>query len=348
MAAFNPFCVSSYLAFRYVVKSQVPWKDGILPDFPVIPENAKVGVKTADEILAVLRPIMETRVTEDTGILLSGGIDSAILAAMMPRGSHAYTIRFVAEGAVDESISAGDYIRATGLTHHVVDVTWEDYLTSTDLLMRHKRSPLHAVEVGLYKAASTAKRHGINRLVVGNGADSTFGGLDKLLSRDWSFDDFVRRYTFVDPYKVLTEPIPMNDAYEFYRRGDSIDVLGFLKTVHGLGVIQAFNNAIHAGGCETLEPFEELFLDAPLNIERIRKGESKYLVREVFKRLYPNLDIKEKIAFARPMDQWLKQWNGPSRQEFRSDIDVSKFSGDQKWLLFCLNRFLNIFESTGG
>ena len=197
MDRFNSFCISSYLAFRYVATADVPWKPGFCPAFPIIPEGRKVGVTSADEILASLRSIMAERVNDATGILLSGGIDSAILAALLPPSRKAFTIRFVADGAVDESIRAGEYAKLAGLEHHVVDVTWSDYQAYSDLLMRNKKSPLHAVEVGLYKTGLIAQSHGVTRLVLGNGADSTFGGLDKLLSRDWTFEDFIKRYAFI-------------------------------------------------------------------------------------------------------------------------------------------------------
>ena len=346
MDRFNSFCISSYLAFRYVATADVPWKPGFCPAFPIIPEGRKVGVTSADEILASLRSIMAERVNDATGILLSGGIDSAILAALLPPSRKAFTIRFVADGAVDESIRAGEYAKLAGLEHHVVDVTWSDYQAYSDLLMRNKKSPLHAVEVGLYKTGLIAQSHGVTRLVLGNGADSTFGGLDKLLSRDWTFEDFIKRYTFIDPALAVAHPEPIQAVYEPYRQGNSVDVVGFLKTVHGLGVIQAFGNAMVSAGCSTLEPYEELYLDAPLDIARIRRGESKYLVREVFKRLYPSLDTSEKIAFARPMDQWLADWEGPKRPEFRRNLDLNQFSGDQKWLLYSLEQFLNILETS--
>ena len=86
-------------------------------------------------------------------------------------------------------------------------------------------------------------------------------------------------------------------------------------------------------------------LDAPLDMERIRNGESKYLLREVFTLLYGDLEIPQKIAFARPMDQWMKNWEGPQRPEFRKDINMEKFSGDQKYLMFCLESFMNCFDS---
>ncbi len=336
------FCISSCLTFRYVVAGGIGWRDGLVPEFPRVDPGQQVKVRTADDVLAALQKIVERDLTDATGILLTGGMDSADHPAMLPPGTHAYTIRFIAPGAVDESGQAAEYAKQCLLEHTVLDITWDNYGADVDTLMRNKKAPLHPVEVGLLAAARQAKADGINRLVLGNGADSTFGGLDKLLSRDWTFDEFVTRYTFVEPAPVVRKPIGMRDAYEHYRAGDGVDVIGFLKVVHGLGVVQAFENAIHTGTCSIMAPYEELVLDAPLDIAKIRGGRSKYIVRDVFNRLYPGMGEPDKIAFARPMDAWLADWAGPRRPEFRDDLDISAYTGDQKWIIYCLERFLDI------
>lgn len=338
------FCISSCLSFRYVARDGIAWKDGLMPEFPRMEPGRQVKVKTADDVLSALKTIVAKDLTADTGILLSGGMDSAILAALLPPKTPAYTIRFMAAGAVDESTQASLYTKKYDLAHHVIDIAWKDYEECVDLLMKHKKAPLHPVEVGLYQTGRRAKADGINKLILGNGADSTFGGLDKLLSRDWTFGEFVKRYTFVDPTPVIKRPVSMIDIYGDYRIGEGIDVIAFLKVVHGLGVVQAFENAIHAAGCSILAPYEDLVLDAPLDIKRIRNGQSKYIVREVFSRLYPDVGQPDKIAFARPMDEWLKDWSGPARSEFRDNLDITKLTGDQKWIVYCLERFLNIHD----
>ena len=45
----------------------------------------------------------------------------------------------------------------------------------------------------------------------------------------------------------------------------------------------------------------------------------------------------------RPVDECFRDWEDPKRDEFRDDIDISKYSGNQKWLLWCLEQFLNEF-----
>ena len=97
--------------------------------------------------------------------------------------------------------------------------------------------------------------------------------------------------------------------------------------------------------CKTAQPFEDLKLNHPLDLTRIRAGESKYILRELFSRRYDGMKPAEKIPFARPMDQWLKDWRGPRREEFLSPFPVAAFTGDQKWIIYCLERFLNLAET---
>ncbi len=339
---YNPYCISSYLAFRYVVREREAWKDNLTPVLPRLSKKDQTGVSSSKEIISLLES--KLRIDNSTGVLLSAGIDSAILASFLPKGTKAYTIRFVSEGAVDESMGAATFSEKLNLEHTIVDVTWADYVEYTDYLMMQKKSPLHAIEVALYKAALAAKKDGVNKLIVGNGADSTFGGMDKLLSKDWSYEEFKKRYTFVEPMMVVKDYQDVDDTYRAYKIENGIDVPGFLKSVHGIGIVQTFNNAIESAGCDVLTPYELLYLNVPLDIERIRKGESKYLLRSVFETRFPNFEIPDKIPFARPMDNWLMNWKGPQREEFVDSIDINNFTGDQKWIIYCLEQFMNLFD----
>ena len=348
LPALDPFCTSSYLALRWVAMPGRSWIPGVAPEWPRVADGG--GVVVGGEPGGVLDALRELTAAAVAGrraaLLLSAGIDSAILAALLGPGTRAYTLRFDAEGAEDESSGAAEFARRLGLDHRILTVGFDDYRAHAPALMRHKRAPLHAVEVALHVAAQQARADGFDTLVVGNGADSTFGGLDKLLSRDWTFPEFVRRYTFLDPARALREPADVGAVFEPYRRGaDGVDVQGFLKVVHGLGIVQAFENAIGAAGLETVAPYEGLRLAGPLDIARIRGGESKYVLRAVFQTLFPGLGIPPKIAFARPMDRWLAGWAGPSRPELwpldRIEASGAPLTGEQRWLLWCLERLLD-------
>ena len=78
----------------------------------------------------------------------------------------------------------------------------------------------------------------------------------------------------------------------------------------------------------------------PLDLVRIRRGEPKYMLTEVFDQLFPSMHAPAKVPFARPMEQWLAAWPGPKRPEFLPALDVAQFTGEQRWLLYCLDRFM--------
>ena len=337
----NPACLSYYLGLRYLPFDGMQWLPRLGPSLPPDLAEKQIPVERVDEVRAALRDMVaEAAQAHRLGILLSGGIDSAIVAAFLPPGTKAYTIDFTSVSGAKEAERAQRYADAYQLDWKVVHVSWQDYLDFEPKLMNNKKAPLHAVEVALHKAALLAAADGLDHLLVGNGADSTFGGMDKLLSRDWDYEAFVQRYVFIDPALALKNPVDVHPAFEPFRQGPKIDFVGFLKRVHGTGIIQAFQNAMAGTGIDLVEPFENLKLKGKLDLERIRRGEPKYVLFELFAQLYPHLPAPAKVPFARPMDEWLASYPGPKQPEFIDALPMAKFTGDQKYLLRCLDEFV--------
>ena len=57
---------------------------------------------------------------------------------------------------------------------------------------------------------------------------------------------------------------------------------------------------------------------------------------------YPEIPVPNKVPMPRPVDVYFKNWEGPTRPEFRKDLDLGKFTGNQKWQMYCLERFLEM------
>ena len=85
------FCMSSWLMFRTIVDKDLCFAEGI-KDFHVHPSTDRTPIHNSQELENALRQQMAIATAGGhTALALSGGIDSAILAKMMPKGSLAYS-----------------------------------------------------------------------------------------------------------------------------------------------------------------------------------------------------------------------------------------------------------------
>ena len=339
------FCMSSYLAFRYIERDGMDLYPELHHENIPLPDSKDFTyVRTAAEIDQAIQRVFDSLKGEKLGICLSGGMDSAILASYMS-GCDAYTFRFLGgEYQKEELARAEYYAKYYGLNLHYVDIDWNTVQNCLEPVMRSKHAPVHSIEPQLYQAALQAKADGVTRLIVGESSDLIFGGMDQLLSKDWTVEDFSKRYTFLDPALVLKEPEDMSYLYERYRQGEKIDFLQFMDDVFSRESSSSYYNAFKTADMPYTDPYALLRMADPLDLNRVRNGESKYLVRELMQIKYPEIPVPNKVPMPRPVDAYFKDWCGPKRPEFRRDIDMSQLTGNQKWQLYCLEQFLNMHE----
>ncbi len=341
------YCMSSFLELRYVANDNIEWTEGVLPNFKRRDYSKSDVVYNADDIDKSIKKQLENIDLNKTGIMLSGGMDSAILATYLPKGAKAYTMRTLAEGSVNEVEQAQKIAEVCGLELKVVDITWEDYEKSIPVLAKNKKSPFHSIEPQIYKTLLTAKNDGCEYILSGENADSIFGGLDGLLSKDWKYEDFIKRYIYLDPKEILINGVNINDIFEPYRKGDGIDVHAFISHEFAEGSLNSYLNPAEIVGINLIMPYAYMKMGCELDLQRVRNGENKYLIRELFAKKYPNLIPNKKLPMPRAVGVWLKDWEGPKRKEFKK-FDINALKPDQKWLVYILEQFLNMAEIRAG
>lgn len=345
------YCMSSYLAFRYIERDDMEFKEGLhhTKDIP-FPEKKKRFVHTAKDIAnAYMEDFNAVQYDRKLGILLSGGMDSACLAAFLKPGTDAYTFRFEGGYKSEDLHRAEKFAEKYNLNLHYVDINWSVVDRNLDALMLNKGAPVHSIEPQIMEGALQAKKDGVEEMVAADGSDLVFGGMDKMLSRDWNFGDWVKFYTFCDPDEVLNEPVSMLYVYERYKKpNNKIDYLKFIDDIFAHESSGSYCNACITAGMKYtpfFDPSGMVKMADPLDLNRIRHGESKYLIRELFHMCYPEFDIPEKVPMPRPVDKYFENWEGPKRDEFRKDLDISNFTGNQKWQIYCVERFLNLIDA---
>ncbi len=341
------YCMSSFLSLRYVEDADKQFFEGLHHQvYKQQPLERKVFVSDAHDIDIALRNVFRRIAHEKLGMLLSGGMDSSILASYMPKGSDAYTFRFLGGNYQKDELERAEYYASYyHLNLHYVDIDWSIVEQNVDKLMEHKGAPVHSIEPQLYVAAKQAQKDGITMLVIGDAADYVFGGMDGLLSENWSYDQYVKRSVYINPVEVLKDPYDMNELFERYRLGKrSIDYMRFYDEIVTDESYASYENAFETAEMDFIDPYELLKMAKPLDLGRIRNGDTKYLIRDLFRMKYPETAVPFKQPMPRPVDQYFANWEGPKRKEFRENIDIAKFSGNQKWLLYCLERFLNMYD----
>ena len=282
---------------------------------------------------------------KEKGILLSGGMDSAIVASYLP-GAEAYTFRFLGGDFQGEELARAEYYaKYYGLNLHYIDISWDTVVKHLEPVMRAKAAPVHSIEPQILQAALQAKEDGVEIIFVGESSDLIFGGMDGLLAKGWIFDEFMNRYIFTKPEDVLTEPESMQYLFERYRKdGDKIDFLKFMDDVFSIESSSSYMNAFVVAEMPYYDPYAKLKMADELDLYRVRHGEPKYLIRGLMAMRYPEIPVPNKVPMPRPVDEYFKTWGGPKRPEFRDDIDMSKFTGNQKWQMYCLEKYLEMNE----
>ena len=88
--------MSSFLSLRYVEDDEKQFCEGLQHQvYKQQPLERKVFVSDAYDVDIALRNVFRRVAHEKLGMLLSGGMDSSILASYMPEGADAYTFRFM-------------------------------------------------------------------------------------------------------------------------------------------------------------------------------------------------------------------------------------------------------------
>ena len=217
------YCMSSFLMYRIISDRNKCFSLDYPPKWESFPGNRK-EIFTSCELEKCLREKMQCiNSGKRCGLALSGGIDSAILLSFMPDDSIVYTFKCVVPGieVIDESPRAAEYIKASGksrITHKIIPIYWDDMESMSIPLMKQKGAPIHSIEVQIYKAALQAKEDGCDTFIFGETADCIYGGHSNLLSKDWSFGDFVDLWSFLLPYKVLHDFVLDVKPFEEYEK----------------------------------------------------------------------------------------------------------------------------------
>lgn len=162
-----------------VLPGEAPWR--FAPPFPPAPGlTAPSAGEACAEVRARLDRAVAKRLMSDVpvGVLLSGGLDSSVVAALMrPRVLELHSFTAGMEGAPDLA-AAREVARRLGTVHHERVYTEADVARALPEVIRFLESfdaPLVRSAIPMYFIAKLASEH-VKVVLMGEGADELFAG----------------------------------------------------------------------------------------------------------------------------------------------------------------------------
>ena len=123
------------------------------------------------------------------GLLLSGGIDSAVIGRLMQAESHvpakSFSIGFEENGQFNELQDAEKTSRLIGSEHHAITISRKDYLSFFTRSFHHIEEPIAETSISaLYYVSRLAREH-VKVVLAGQGADEPLAGYDRYLGEKY-------------------------------------------------------------------------------------------------------------------------------------------------------------------
>jgi asparagine synthase (glutamine-hydrolysing) len=138
-----------------------------------------------ERLLELLRGATRARMVSDVplGVMLSGGLDSSLLTALMAEASErpvqTFSVGFVEDAAANELAEAHQVANRLGADHHQLETSALDHPDLLDDALRHLEEPIADLScVGLLLLSRLA-RETVTVALSGQGADEILGGYRK-------------------------------------------------------------------------------------------------------------------------------------------------------------------------
>lgn len=119
------------------------------------------------------------------GLFLSGGVDSALLLALMKRHTsdplETFTVSFPGRAIEDESEAASAVARRFGAHHRRVQVGADEHLSLLEQVSWHLEEPITTTSIVPYFALSGEASQSLKVVLTGQGADEPWAGYSRYL-----------------------------------------------------------------------------------------------------------------------------------------------------------------------
>lgn len=293
------------------------------------PGDKRGETERLDELSDVLCQVTAEHLVADVplGLLLSGGLDSSLIAALAARRSPLLTISMgFADSGVDERPHARQVANFIGSRHHEVLITPQQVMAEVDSgawVFDDLFADWGTISTRLmYRRC---REQGIKVVLVGEGADELFGGYDIFETPPrlnlWRQFRLYQRYSGRRHGRLFRPFHEIMSAYQEAGHGDAFHAVRLFESRRQLPnqYVMKVDKASMAESIEARAPYlDRRIAELAYRTPRewlLRNGENKYLLRALARRerLLPD-SISQRPKFGAPLAaSWMDD-----NPEFRS------------------------------
>jgi len=314
-----------------------------------------------DEVEGLLIKSIKTRMMGDveTGSLLSGGVDSSLIAAIMSKYGKikTFSIGYDGYGNYDERRYAKLTARHIGSEHYEINYTKKDFFECFDHVLSSMDEPV--ADSSFMPAAFLAKHIPLKSVLSGEGSDELFlgyrryseyaGFLDAFLpNKKWlkkylerhpedikEWEIFRRFFAGEEVFRGINETFFQKQINRVLKQNShTVDYGRFLKGERsfkwtyfdlkiwvGEVLLMKLDKMFMSNSVEARSPFlDRELVEFVFSLPEEVRGDNKRIVKEIAQKYVPSEIVnRRKKGFAFPFLEWLKEEN-----ELRLIIDVNR------------------------
>lgn len=165
----------------------------------------------------------------EVGVLLSGGVDSAMIAQQMKgqatNAIKAFTVGYHEKHFSDEIADAKKTASFLGLEHHINKVNYEDYSSIFEKVVNIVEEPCGILSIiPFYFLCKSVSENGIKVVLTGQGADEPWGGYPKYqgeLLRKY-IPNFIFNTSLIKDFNFIKKNEKLNRAFYSLQENDTV------------------------------------------------------------------------------------------------------------------------------
>jgi len=294
-------------------------------------KNEKEFITSEDEALEFIEGKLIENIkqmySDDTAVILSGGVDSSLLAALtsMDVKKGITTFSTVFKDDKDERKYSDLVAEQFGTDHHNYMIDSESYADSYLEAVWHNDEPINfANSVAIMMMSKFAEEKGFNKIMAGEGADEVFAGYG------FFFDPrplmYRTQYALPSDIMCLLNIKPNTNHFEY--RLDLLKDNPYAGTsgdqwytfyTYLQAVLNRLNKMTVSQDIEvtcpyfTLDMIEDIFYQVPDDL-KVKDGTTKYILKKLAEKYFPKDFVhRKKVGFSIPINSWLRDEQGLGR-----------------------------------